>query len=158
MPLFTPEKALSQLPQTPVILSAVLDAVDAERARRATDGPDGWSIVEIVGHLNDYDEIFMRRTRQMLAQDHAALPSYDQDELVRAARYAEQNLADVLASFTSRRRAYVDLLRGLSAEQWRCVGLHSSWGEITVLDLAVYTPLHDVNHIEQVVKVLRNAS
>lgn len=154
MPIFTPEKELSHLPQTPVILGMILRSVDAQQARQATDGADGWSVVEIVGHLNDYDEIFMHRTRQMLEQDGAALQSYNPVELVKAGGYARSDIGEVYASFVSRRRAYINLLRSLTTEQWYHTGNHPTWNEITLLEHATNGALHDVNHIEQIIKAL----
>ncbi len=154
MPIFTPEKTLLDLPRTPIILQTILHGVDQQRASSATDGPDGWNVIEIVGHLNDYDQIFLERTQTMIEGDAPALGSHDQDELVRQHGYKTQPLTDVLASFLSRRRAFIDYLSGLSAEQWQRTGVHPSWGAITVLDQAINVTHHDVNHIAQVIKAL----
>ncbi len=154
MPIFSPEKTLLDLPRTPIILQTILQGVDQQRAISASDGPDGWNVVEIVGHLNDYDAIFLERTQAMIEGDAPALGSYDQEALVRQHGYAAQPLADVLASFLSRRRAYIDRLSGLSADQWQRTGMHPSWGKITVLDQALNVTHHDVNHIAQVIKTL----
>lgn len=117
MPIFSPEKALSRLSQTVVILGFLLRVVDQEQARRATDGAGGWNILQIVGHLRDDNEVCIARVRAMLAQPRAPLATYDQIALVEANHYAEQNIADVFARFADERYAYVALLSGLSTEQ-----------------------------------------
>ena len=157
MPIFAPEKAISRLSQTVVILGFLLRDVDAEQARRATDGADGWNIPQIVGHLRDDNEVCIKRTRLMLDQPRAPLPTYDQLALVNANHYAEQDIADVFARFASERRTYVALLSGLSADQWNRTGLHPTWGEVTVVEHATNGALHDINHIEQIVKALNFA-
>ena len=92
------------LRKTPVILAGILDNVSQERAQQATDGPDGWNGIEIVGHLLDYEEIFFERAKRMLAEDKPALEGYDQDALVKDHDYAHQNLQDVFQRFVTLRR------------------------------------------------------
>ncbi len=156
MSIFNPEKALRDLSKTPVILQTILQGVDQRQAVSAHDGAGGWNVVEIVGHLNDYDGIFIERTQAMLNGDAPELNSYDQNELVREHGYATQNLADVLASYLSRRSTFIDLLSGLSPEQWERTAIHPAWGSITLLQQAINATLHDVNHIEQVIKALKD--
>lgn len=154
MPTFTPEKALRDLPKTPVILNVILRGVDQARAQSATDGPDGWSVLEVLCHLNDYEQIFVKRAHAIVESDHPQFGPLDHDGWVKAHHYAEQNLADIFASFLSRRRAFLAFLRGLTPEQWQRVGVHHAWGELSVVELATNTTLHDVNHIEQIIKAL----
>jgi uncharacterized damage-inducible protein DinB len=154
MPLFTPELALRDLPKTPVILNAILRGVDQARAQSATDGADGWSVVEVVCHLNEYEKIFTDRALLLLASEVPTFESFDQAALARENHYTEQNLREVLASFIARRRAHLELLRGLAPEQWQRRAIHPVRGEVSLVELATYTTLHDVNHIEQIVKAL----
>ncbi len=154
MPAFSPQKALRDLVKTPVILNVVLRGVDQQQAVQARDGADGWSVLEILGHMNDYEAIFTERARLMLAGDNPALPGYDPNERVITNAYASQNLAEVFASYIARRREFVALLRALPAEQWLRTGIHRESGTMTIVELATNTTLHDVNHIEQIIKAL----
>ena len=154
MPMFTSEKALRSLRKTPVILAGILDNVSQERAQQATDGPDGWNGIEIVGHLLDYEEIFFERAKRMLAEDKPALEGYDQDALVKDHDYAHQNLQDVFQRFVTLRRTFINLLTTLTDEEWARQGVHPQSGEITVLEHAINITLHDVNHIEQIVRTV----
>ncbi|MFN8447054.1 MAG: DinB family protein [Anaerolineae bacterium] len=157
MPMFTPEKALRDFPKTPVILSAILQSVDQRRAQEARDGADGWNVLEVVCHLNDFEQIFFDRARRIVETDLPRLESVDQNALVRDNRYAEQSLAEALASYLSRRRAFIAFLRGLSAEQWQRKGIHYASGEVTLVDFVTNTTLHDVNHIGQILNALGSA-
>ncbi len=154
MPVFNPEKALRDLPKTPVILNAILRGVDQQRAQTATDGADGWSVLEVVCHLNDFEQVFLDRAHLILEYDLPHIEHVDQDALVISNRYAEQNLRDVFASYVAKRREYLALLRGLSPDQWQRKAIHYTWGEMAMVELATNTTLHDVNHIEQIVKAL----
>jgi hypothetical protein len=42
----------------------------------------------------------------------------------------------------------------LSQEQWECSGIHVERGRITVRQLARHMAAHDVNHIEQIERLL----
>ena len=149
--------ALQALRQTPVVLGAVLRGVTPERAREATDGPDGWSVVAVVCHLRDYEEIFHQRATLMLAQDRPPLPAPNQDALARDRDYASADLGAAVAAFRANRRRFLDLLAGVTDEQWGRRGVHPRQGELALVDLATRVPLHDVNHIEQIVRALGEA-
>ncbi len=154
MPTLTPEKALRDFPKTPVILNVILRGVDQARAQSATDGPDGWSVLEVVCHLNDFEQIFFERARRIVENDLPRFESIDPNELAKSSGCAQQDLAEVVASYVSRRRAFLAFLRGLTLEQWQRKGIHYAYGEMSLVELVTNTTLHDVNHIEQIVKAL----
>ena len=154
MEIFSPDKALRDLPKTPVILKCILSGVDQQRAQTATDGPDGWSVLEVMCHLNDYEEIFAMRARRMVAEIVPNFPHADHLAWVTANHYAEQNLTATFATYLSRRRAFIAFLRGLTPEQWQRKGYTDVWGEVTVVQVAINATLHDVNHIEQIIRAL----
>lgn len=158
MPIFNPDKVLRDLPKTPIILNVVLRGVDQARAKSATDGADGWSVLEVVCHIHDFEQIFFDRAREIVESDRPQFGILDYAAWVVEHHYAEQNLADVFASYVSRRRAFLAYLRTLTPDQWARTGVHYSWGEMSVVDLATNTTLHDVNHIEQIIKALGTSS
>ncbi len=154
MPVINAERALLSLRQSPVVLDAVLGGVTPERARKATDGPDGWNVVGVICHLRDYERVFFARATLMLEADNPNLPAPDPDELARTSDYASQDLATALAAYHTNRRRFLGLLSGLVEEQWGRGGVHPRMGAMTLLELALHVALHDVNHIEQVVHTL----
>lgn len=157
MVVVTAEWALQALGQTPVVLGAVLRGVTPERAREATDGPDGWSVVAVICHLRDYEEIFHQRATLILADDRPSLPTPNQDELARERDYASEDLGAAVAAFGANRRRFLDLLAGVTDEQWSRRGVHPRQGELALVEMATRVPLHDVNHIEQIVRALGEA-
>lgn len=154
MPMLSVDKALRSLRKTPVILSAILRDVDQERAVSATDGADGWSVLFVVCHLRDFEEIYTERLRLMLETEYPRYSHIDQEALPMKHRYADQNLRDVLNDFIEQRRRQVATFEKLTDEQWKRRGQHPEFGEHDVLEFAINTALHDVNHIEQIVRAL----
>lgn len=151
---FTPASALRDFTKTPVILDAVLAGVDQQRAAETTDGADGWSVLEVVCHMNDYEQIFFDRAKSMIETERPNFPPYDQNTRALDNDYAGQQLAEQLASFHARRAAFAAFAQALPAEVWQRTGIHPSYGEMNMIELVIKTTLHDVNHIEQILKAL----
>jgi hypothetical protein len=154
MSYFSGQRAIIWLSKTPVILSALLRDVDQGRAVSARDGDDGWNVLEIVCHLNDLEDIYTRRTRQILENDRPNLIAFRHLDAVIENNYAGQDFRQTLATFIERRKAHVELLKSLTDEQWARIGIHPEFGENPLLYHAINTALHDVNHIEQITRAL----
>lgn len=152
MAMLNPEKALRLMRQTPHILRAFLNDVDDARARTLRDGEGGWSILEIVGHMADYEQIFMERARLLLETEAPTFTAYDHEERVESEGYNNRKLEEALSLYEQHRQAFISLLEGQPTDSWQRSGTHPETGATTLLDLAINTGLHDVNHIEQVVK------
>jgi hypothetical protein len=156
MPIFTTEKALRSLHQTPVIMKTLLQGVTQAQARKAIDSDDGWSVVEIVCHLRDMEVVFHTRAMRMIEVDYPHLPNIDQDELVVKNDYAHQDMQKTLADYFKKRQAFIEWLTTLTDEQWKRRGVHAEYGEYSVTELVIHTAIHDVNHIEQILKAMSN--
>lgn len=154
MPILNRDKALRSLRKDRELLSMLLAGVTGEEARSLRDGADGWNAVEILCHLADFESIFFERARTMLAQDNPHFPSVDQLALVGTNRYSEQDLDDVWRRWTREREAFIDWLAGLDEEQLARPGVHPETGDMTILQLAINTVLHDIDHLEQLGRVL----
>jgi hypothetical protein len=154
MPILNPTKALRSLRKTPVILDALIGDLTQAQAVAATDGPDGWSVLEIVCHLADLEVIFSERARLLLENDHPHFPNVDQLALVQANDYAGQDVHEMFKRYLARRRKFITFLEGLDDVGWAREGEHPETGDTTLVTLAINTALHDVNHIEQIASAL----
>lgn len=154
MAIITPERYLLALRKTPVVLNALLRGVTQEQAQQLTDGPDGWNVVETLCHIRDSADITLVRAQRILTEDHPLLPNFDPQEGAQRRDYKHQNLAVEFGAFLDARRTLVALLTDLSEKQWQRPGTHSTYGDLTLLDLMVFTTWHDLNHIEQVTRIL----
>lgn len=154
MSIVTPERLLRSVVRTPVILQGMLGGVDQRRALGATDGPDGWSVLEIVCHLRDFDHFFQERVELMLAEERPGLPAHDHERIAVERNYRGDDLGVALAALVRHRAGFVRLFTGLAPEQWDRPGIHPEMGEISVLDAATQLVLHDIDHTEQVARCL----
>ena len=152
---------IDALRKSHLVLGLMIADVTQEQAQTLRDGPDGWSVVEIVCHVRDYQEIFFERIRMMAeAQDDEQRPAINMiDEKVRQAMvlerdYAHQNLQAVYADFLKTRAALTDYVLKLQPEQWGRVGIHPMYGEVDVATEVFHAVSHDVDHAEQIGRVL----
>lgn len=150
--VLNPDKALRTLRKTPALLDFALAGLDEAAARELRDGVDGWSILFIVCHLRDYERVVAARIDAMLTEDDPILPSMDNEALAREGEYVDQNLAAVREDLRARRAALIARLSALDAAQWQRPGHHPQQGAATVLDVAINAGLHDVDHLEQLVR------
>ena len=72
----------------PDALEGMLTGVDADLARRARGGDEGWSVVEVVCHLRDAEERAAERMRAIRDEDDPRIAGYDQDAWAMERDYA----------------------------------------------------------------------
>jgi hypothetical protein len=98
------------LKKSHLVLGMTIGDITQEQAHELTDGPDGWSILKIVCHLRDYQELFIERVRRMVEEDRPVLTAYDaaaREALVTQNRYAEQNLRAVFEDYGRVRHDFI---------------------------------------------------
>ena len=139
--------------QTANILSELIAGAAHERLTKPPL-PGKWSIAEILAHLAEDEIATAWRYRQMVERSGIELPGFDQDLWAKLGNYAGRDPQESLALFRLLRKANLDFLGGLSAEQWQCFGIHAERGRITVRELATHMAGHDANHLEQIRRVL----
>lgn len=150
----TADRFIADARRTPVILHALLHGVTPERAMSATDGPDGWSVVQVLCHLRDFEGFFRGRVELMLAQENPDLPGYDHEALAIERDYQHQDLRAVFADLLEQRRAFTALFETLTPEQFARGGVHPENGPITVFDALVQLTHHDLTHLDQIARCL----
>ena len=149
------ERQIAAMRLTCEILGHILRNVTAEQARALRDGPDGWSIVEIVCHLRDFDEIFHSRARMMLEQDQPQLPAYDHEALALERAYQAQSLAEAYEALKVSRADFARFFESLTSEQWARGGVHPERDSFSMTDALMQVSAHDLDHLEQITRVLR---
>ena len=150
--LVNPSKALRTLRKTPVLLDALLEDVTQEQAEALHDGD--WNAIFVVSHMRDFEAITAQRVRDLLSRPNPTFAVVSNDELIRDHNYAAADLRQVMGEIARLRRELITLLESLADEQWLLAGVHPSQGPATLLDVAINAGLHDVDHLEQIVRCL----
>ena len=136
------------------ILGHILHNLSAEQARKWRDGADGWSIIEIVCHLRDFDEIFHKRARMMLEQDQPRLPAYDHEAMAIERDYQAESLAVAYDALKASRAEFADFFEALTPAQWARGGIHPERDSFSMTDALMQVSAHDLDHIEQITRVM----
>lgn len=150
-------RILQFMQQTHDTLRHLLANVSQETAttlRDAHDGDQGWTVLEVLCHLRDFDNVFRERVVMISEQDSPALPRYDHLKLAQEGNYNGQQLAQVLADFTASRQQTIRCFEQLDGAQWDRVGVHPERGRFTMLDAALQIGMHDTIHLEQITRIL----
>lgn len=135
-------------------LGHLLAPVDQERATTLRDGPGGWTTVEVVCHLRDFDGFFRGRAEMMLEEESPQLPAYDHEAIAIERSYNADQLATAYDDFLASRAKTRALFASLTPEQWERGGIHPERGPFSLTDAAIQVGLHDMIHIEQILKIL----
>ena len=109
--------------------------------------PDKWSIRQVVSHLNDTERVFAFRAMWFARGFSEALPSFDQNIAVNAARADDYSLASHIQELRKIREATIALFRNLPAEAWVRSGV-ASGNSVTVNALAYIIAGHVAHHVE----------
>ncbi|MDZ4671060.1 MAG: DinB family protein [Phototrophicales bacterium] len=137
------------------ILNIILSDVSQHDATTYRDNGDGWTVLEVLCHLRDYDEIFYQRANQILNEEDPTFVPRDHEALVIENEYNNQNLHAVLAELNSTRARFITFFESLTPEQWERNGFHPEYGEFPMTRSAIQVGTHDVNHIEQITRILK---
>lgn len=137
----------------PARLAKLLKGVSAGKARKRP-APDKWSISEIVAHISDTELVGGYRIRAILGQPGTAIIGFDQDVWVKALHYDKRDLKKSFAQYCALREANLALLKSLTPEQWKHAGMHNERGEESVETMARMFSGHDINHFEQIERIL----
>lgn len=138
------------------VFGMVIGGVSQQEAQTLRDGPDGWTILEIVCHVRDYQEIFMERVQRMVAEDYPTLTPYDavaREALITQNQYAQQNMNAVYQDYVQTRHQFIELVTGLDESQLAQTGKNPLTTDIDPMVSIFHTIMHDVDHAEQIARV-----
>ena len=137
------------LSATPKTMAALLrGASDAEFDARPY--ADRFTLREVLGHVADWDGIWLERLIKIATEDAPLLPGYDEGQWAIDHDYAHMEPAEQLARFAADRQKLVDYLAGVETGVWQRSGTHSEMGSITFLELVSLVLGHDGYHVRQI--------
>ena len=137
----------------PMLRTLVCPLSDAQIRRKPA--PTEWSIVEIVGHLIDTEQLLRYRIIRMTTLDHPAIIPYDQDAAVIRNGYQHADLHVLLRTLATERQTTLQTFKGFSPTQLARTGWHLDYGLWVVADVITYLAKHDTMHDQQIRNAIR---
>ena len=111
---------------------------------RYADGK--WTVKEVVGHLLDTERVFAYRALCIARGEKKSLPSFDQDEYVKAGNFNRRELFDLNYEYRLLRESNLLLFRSFTPEMLRLRGFASE-STVTVLALLFIIAGHEKHHM-----------
>jgi hypothetical protein len=155
--LYIRDKHLQMLEKSLQTWHSVLAHASQETMTSLRDGADGWTSLEILCHVQEFDQIFLQRGQSVLGGEKPVFAVYDVDALARERGYNARDLHQMLAALTEARAALVTFYRSVGDDQWGLTGIHPNYGEQTLMRMLVQAAHHNIDHIEQTTRVLAQA-
>lgn len=117
---------------------------DADALYRFGEGE--WSIKQMLGHMNDTEQIFGFRLLAFSRNESNAIPGFDQDAYVAAANFDATPISDLIEQFEHLRHANLLTIKNLTPEMVARHGVASNH-TITVRALIYILAGHAFHHL-----------
>ncbi len=144
---------LRLLGAAPAKLAALIKGKNKKQLSRRP-APDKWSVSEIVAHLADSEIATSWRLRQILSTNAAPIQAYDQEAWARTFNYARRDPRQSVEDFRVLRASNLRLLKSVPRKSWENYGVHQERGNESAEYLVRLIAGHDINHLQQVEKIL----
>ncbi len=116
----------------------------------------GWTILEVICHLNDYEAIFLNRLKAVVNKNLAELPfRTEKEEKLAQSKYLTKDLVKVLKEFGSSRAKSINYISSINPNDLGKLGIHPQYGNLSLLELILRFSAHDVNHLKQITNILK---
>jgi uncharacterized damage-inducible protein DinB len=131
----------------PVLRAAVEDLSDQQLDTPYRDG--GWTVRQVVHHVADSHANAYLRFRWVVAEDHPAIKTYDQDAW---AQFADSTLPiePSLKIVDGLHERWAFFLSSLPQDAWSRKAMHPERGEVTLDDLLDIYSDHGAHHAKQI--------
>lgn len=153
-PEFLKPRAIALIRNTTKTIGHILQGVSQEDATTYRDGPEGWTVAEILGHVHDFSVIFYERAVRILNEDNPVLTAYAHEQMARDRRYNEQDIQAVYAEMVMSFERLAAFYEAVLDDQWDRAGMHAEAGHFTLTKSMLQAGTHSALHIEQMTRVL----
>ncbi|MGD0213368.1 MAG: DinB family protein [Terriglobales bacterium] len=144
------------LATTPKKLARLIEGIPPAKLRKRP-APEKWSVAEILAHLGDVEIVIGWRIRSILGDPGTSVQAYDQNAWVVSGHYEKRDPRKSIELQRVVREANLALLKSLSPGQWKHFGQHSERGQESIEHVVRMVAGHDINHIQQIERILTPA-
>lgn len=151
---FSLKEAIQVLERTPLVLQQLLTGLSVHWLNN-NEGPETWSPFDIVGHLIHGEKTdWIPRARLILQGQTEPFDPFD-----RFAQFEHskgKSIEQLLSEFEKLRNENVKILLAmhLTEVDFKRVGLHPDFGDVTLQQLLSTWVVHDLSHIRQIARVM----
>src|SRR5450755_2957123 len=139
---------------TPKKLARLIKDIPAGKLRKRP-APGKWSVAEILAHLADVEIVVGWRMRSILGDPGTAVQAYDQNAWLTAGHYEKRDPRKSIELQRAVREANLALLKTLDPAQWKQFGQHAERGQESIEHIVRMVAGHDLNHIQQVERIVK---
>ena len=154
---FQLDQSIEVLASTPSVLDALLRA-KSDAWLHSRKSPDAFSPIDVLGHLMHADETdWLPRARMILeGRGDIPFPPFDRFDFQRLT--SNKSIDSLLDDFATLRAQTLQTLAtlNLTEAQLDLPGTHPELGPVTLRNLLATWVVHDLNHIQQIVKTMSN--
>ena len=143
--------------ETPKKLAGLIRGLSRKQLTRKP-APGKWSISELLAHLADTEIVVAWRLRHILGNNGAPIQAYDQNVWAETFDYAHRDAKESLEFFQVLRARNLAMLKALPKELWENYGMHQERGKESIAHLVRLYAGHDLNHLEQMEKIVEDGN
>ncbi|MBS1715859.1 MAG: DinB family protein [Armatimonadetes bacterium] len=141
---------------TPVVFTGLLGGLDRLDPRwDARPDPSRFTLREMIAHVADWDDVFLRRFERILEEDGPLLESIDEAVLCSERGYSGQDPVANLERHRTGRGRLVQALRDFPADAWGRTAHREFIGDVDAVHLASIVLGHDMYHLRQSAEFLQ---
>ena len=152
---FQLKHAVEILERTPSVLQSLLGGL-SDAWILPNVGPDTWSPYDVVGHLIHGEEAdWISRAKIILEHGESkTFTPFDRFAFIQKSK--GKTLQQLLEEFERLRKENLRALEGMSLEShhFDLKGTHPEFGQVTMGQLIATWAVHDLGHIEQIVRTM----
>ena len=119
-----------------------------------------WSIAEHTAHLGRYQEIFQARLARIRNEEKPRLKRYSADEDLLFTQWCTKKREDLEQDLNTGREELIALLDSFQPKDYRQLGIHPKFGEMSVAEWLRFFLLHESHHhyaVFRLIMMFRNS-
>ncbi|HYK35649.1 DinB family protein [Alloacidobacterium sp.] len=117
--------------------------------------PHKWSAREHFAHLARHQETYLSRIERILKEEKPALVSYTAETDAEWSNWVGLPLSEIETRWTAQRSALIEMLEKISPDQVHRIGVHSTLGELTLIEWLDFFLVHEGHHLLAILKLIR---
>jgi uncharacterized damage-inducible protein DinB len=120
--------------------------------------PGKWSIRDNIAHLTKYQLVFIERMHTLLTVHEPVFAAYRAENDPEFVRWLNRSSHQLIDELNEDRITLTSLVTKMNENELKRVGVHSKFGELTVLDWTEFFLLHEAHHLFTIFRLAHDKS